>query len=691
MYGSKLLQELMLSRYLWQTLQTTSRAYFRNCKYPFYRFFSLGGSAGSLLVRCSFAVSTKVINDSGPADRRHEMEARQKLQTILNAVVERRMKAKEAVSAILSEALWKLPRSLRFQLFRETVHTLYKNDLYFTLFQFYDRFIYHFAAEHELREELDADTLAILISAFSKNNFVERGLFLVGMPSQTESKSLNIFQEDGTFLTNPALVELYCNRLYKLLISQKLSIRVLNELVKGVALQRSSYEAFLIMKAMLKLVEMSNNSEFVPNIETYTSILSASSAEGFEKASLALMRDALEAFPDEKRQIYSTIVGGFIRAKLAWESLEVFRQAESEGVQIELSFYADLLQLFAQLNEIDAVEHIWTALVSVSDTQSNQNTLTVGASECVLICAARWGNKSLAEQVFTALIERKKFHTNFTPSSQAFYCLIEARASEGDIPGSFSGLQAMCEVGYEPRLANFTKFIRICGRNSRTLDFAYHHIRNLAQQNDIFIELVNILLASCSLLGDLNRALSAYREFVEGLGIAPNEDTFHALIRGCINTSRHDVFQVIEEERSKYGVQFNSDTCHLLIRAYVRCSQLKDALDRMRVALAGGLVLPLEAYQLVGRKAVLQGDESMFEEMLELMKKYKVPIYNTFMKDIRTPFGLPEIREEMTLNEAKVGFHLETSSYAKEEKEQLDDVPYFSNSYEEEENEKKDH
>ncbi|GJD09714.1 hypothetical protein Gasu2_39490 [Galdieria sulphuraria] len=670
----KFVRELMLSRFFWQAFQTTGRAYFRNYKYSSHPCYSPGELAISKVSRCSFAVSTKVVNDTGPVDRRHETEARQKLETILKGVVERRIKPKEAVTSILSEALWKLPRSLRFQFFRETVHVLYQNDLYFTLFQFYDRFIYHFTAEHELREELDSDTLAILISAFSKNNLIERGLFLVGMPSQTESKSLNLFQEDGTFLSNPALVELY-----------------LNELVKGVAVQRSSYEAFLIMKAVLKLANTSNNTEIVPNMDTYISVLSASSAEGFEKASLALMRDALETFPKGKRQIYSTIVGGFIRAKLAWESLAVFRQAESEGIQIELNFYADLLQLFAQLNEMDAVEHIWTALMSVSDAQNYQNTLTIGACECVLICAARWGKQNLAEQVFAALVDRNKSHTNFTPSSQAFYCLIEARASGGDIPGSFSGLQAMCEVGYEPRLANFTKFIRICGRNSRTLDFAYHHIRNLSQQNHIFIEQVNILLASCGLLGDLNRALSAYREFVEGLGTVPNEDTFHALIRGCINTSRHDVFQVIEEERAKYGIQLNGDTCLLLIRAYVRCNQLKDAIDTMRLALAKGLVLPLEAYQLIGRKAVLQGDESMFGEMLELMKKYKIPIYNSFLKDIRTPFGLPEIREEMTSNEARVGLRLDTSTYGEEEKEQVDDLPDVSSFYEEQENEKKDY
>ncbi|KAK4525210.1 hypothetical protein GAYE_SCF08G3116 [Galdieria yellowstonensis] len=616
--------------------------------------------------------STKVIDDGGLADRRHEMEARQKLETILKGVVERRLKSKEAVTAILSEALWKLPRSLRFGLFRETVHVLYKSDLLFTLLQFYDRFIYHFTAEHELREELDTETLAILISAFSKNNNIEKGLFLVGMPSQTESKSLNIFQEDGTFLTNPALVELYCDRLYKLLLSEKLNLRVANELIRGVAIQRSSYEAFLIMQALLKVVEISNNSQLVPNIDTYLSVLCASSAEGLEKASLAIMKDALAAFPEKKREIYSTVVGGFIRAKLAWESLSIFRQAESEGVQVDLNFYADLLQLFAQSNEIDAVEHIWTAIVNVSDGQNFQNTLTIGASESVLICAARWGNQNLAEQVFAALLERCRLHGN-VPSSQAFYCLIEARASEGDIPGSFSGLQAMCEAGYEPRLVNFTKFIRLCGRNSRTLDFAYHHVRNLSQQDHLFIEHVNILLASCGLLGDLNRAMSAYREFVEGLGILPNEDTFHALIRGCITTSRHDVFQVVEEERSKYGLEINSDTCLLLIRAYVRCNQLKDALLIMRDALAKGLVVPLEAYQLIGRKAVLRGDETIFGQMLELMKTYKIPIYNGFLKDVRTPFGIPEIREELSLNDVKVGFHVESKN-EKEGADGLNDI-----------------
>eukprot|EP00871_Galdieria_phlegrea_P005807 jgi/Galph1/713/GphlegSOOS_G5540.1 len=611
-------------------------------------------TGASFIVSCRFSFATQVTSTSGNDTSRLELDARNKIRSILTSLTSRRIKSKEGVTAILSDALWKLPRSARFQLFQETVNELHRNNLIFTLIYFYDRFLYQFSVEHELRQFLDSTTLATLLSAFSKSNCIEKGLLLIGLPSQTETRSLNIFQNDGTFLKNSALVEMYTEKLQKLVVSKKLDVSIVNELIKGVASQKSSYEAFLIMQAMLEVQKATSKMEIAPNGDTYHLVLAASSAEGLEKATLTLMQEALEKFPNDKRNLYSTVVGGFIRAKLPWEALAVFRQAESESIQVELNFYADLLQLFAQMNEIHAVEHIWTALQQTSEAENYSKTLTIGASESVLMCAVRWGNRSLAEQVFSALVEAHKHQTSFVLSAQSFYCLIEAKASEGDIPGAFDALRSMCEVGYQPRLANFTKFTRICGRNSRTLDFAYHHIRNLSQENTIYIEHVNILLASCGILGDLNRALSAYREFVDTIGLVPNQDTFHALFRGCITTCRDDVFRIVEEERQKYELEMNSDTCLLLVKVYVRCNELHEAIQTIQEALNRQLVLPLEAYQLVGRKAILQGDALCFETMVHLMKQHNVRVYNEFVRDIRTPFGIPEIREEMKPDDARV-------------------------------------
>lgn len=148
-----------------------------------------------------------------------------------------------------------------------------------------------------------------------------------------------------------------------------------------------------------------------------------------------------------------------------------------------------------------------------------------------------------------------------------------------------------------------------------------HHLqmlRNKWRPTTVGLEELNCIIAACSAALDLERAFQTYDEVGRRFGLEKNEDTFNALLEGCVQSKHIQGGLSILDEMATNNLRISRHTLHLACRLLVRSGQPDSILERIATAVdAGDTVLP-STYQMMVRHFLRASDVKRAKRIVEL-------------------------------------------------------------------------
>ncbi|PXF48810.1 Pentatricopeptide repeat-containing protein [Gracilariopsis chorda] len=157
--------------------------------------------------------------------------------------------------------------------------------------------------------------------------------------------------------------------------------------------------------------------------------------------------------------------------------------------------------------------------------------------------------------------------------------------------------------------------------SSEVLGRDAHHLemmRDKWRPTTVGLEELNCIIAACSTALDLERAFQTYDEVGSRFGLEKNEDTFNALLEGCIQSKHIQGGLAILEEMATNNFRMGGHTLHLACRLLVRGGQPDRVLERISTALDNGDTVLPSTYQMMVRHFLRGSDVKRARRVVEL-------------------------------------------------------------------------
>jgi pentatricopeptide repeat protein len=266
---------------------------------------------------------------------------------------------------------------------------------------------------------------------------------------------------------------------------------------------------------------------------------------------------------------------------------------------------------------MDGVLHCWKIAV-----QDLNLTPDEGLCISVLHTAARHGLPDLATDVLRVLkligVPWEEYH--FAP-------LIEAFCRADQVAEALQTLGIMRTNEIEPLIETAYPLLDIVKQDTDTVDSVWTIIDKLhKEEKRIDINAINVLIQASVLLGDLQRAVGAYKSFSE-YGLTPDLTTFNILLQGCVVASHRELGSLLLADMKEAKIKPNQETYERFISLCLTQDNYEDAFFYLEEMKAAGHVPPSSVYVSILRKCISAGDTRYTiaaEEMRET--GYLVPL-----------------------------------------------------------------
>jgi hypothetical protein len=156
---------------------------------------------------------------------------------------------------------------------------------------------------------------------------------------------------------------------------------------------------------------------------------------------------------------------------------------------------------------------------------------------------------------------------------------------------------------------------------------------SLPGKMDLLTPLNCVILAS-SMIGDLDRAFQTY-ETLQDHGkkhhLAPNIETFHALLMGCGRKSHWEAAKLVIEKIQEAQLRLTGETHEKLVYVMLRCRRFSEALDYVRGrseqqldghGTSSDAPLPFTTFRLIARAALRRPEgDTILQEIQQLASR----------------------------------------------------------------------
>jgi pentatricopeptide repeat protein len=250
-----------------------------------------------------------------------------------------------------------------------------------------------------------------------------------------------------------------------------------------------------------------------------------------------------------------------------------------------------------------------------------------GVRLLVLYTAALHGDVQLASSVLRALelegLPRKEHH---------YAALVEAHARLGQFAKVFSTLSQMRKNGLSPSFSTISSAISECGSSEESVASALSELR---VQHDTAVEAVDIesfhlVLSAFVCIGNLEGALNLYKnrpETFPNFDMQPNTDTFNILLSGCATTGHIDIATFITAEMKAIGIDPNEQTYEALVKTCLNAPYMSGERKPYQLALlyleetgVRGFTLAQNVYMETAMKCAEEDDVQSAMEVFEEME-----------------------------------------------------------------------
>jgi len=267
--------------------------------------------------------------------------------------------------------------------------------------------------------------------------------------------------------------------------------------------------------------------------------------------------------------------------------------------------------LIASANSLwkDGVLECWEYLVQELHINPGE-----GVCMSVLQTAARHGLPDLAADVLRVL----KI-TNVTWQEHHFAPLIEAFCRAGQIKEAFMTVDIMPEDS-APSPSIFTPLLNHVKKDIDTFDSTWALLDEISKETQLHISSLNVVIGAAVALGDLQRAVGAYKSFND-YNVKPDQHTFHLLLEGAVAASHQPLGDRILQDMKDARIPLDQRTYALMVELCLTQDTYEDAFPYLEEMKEAGLKPPASTYIALVKKCAKQGDPRYavaLEEMEEM-------------------------------------------------------------------------
>ncbi|KAJ3749045.1 hypothetical protein DFH05DRAFT_1439569, partial [Lentinula detonsa] len=400
----------------------------------------------------------------------------------------------------------------------------------------------------------------------------------------------------------------------------KPDVKTFNALIVAHQHRNSSY-LWPIIRAMEEMgVE--------PNAATYSLIISYfASAKNIEAALRyfhAMKRKGIE--PELRTlQLIVQIAADSGHARLALDVLNAF---ESDSVRrLESDVWINCLTASASCLWKDGVIECWKYVVQELNLSPGE-----GLCMAVLHTAARHGLPDLATDVFRVL------RLTGVPLQERHVApLIEAFCRAGQVKEAFMTVDIMQET--IPILpSTLLPILEYVKKNIDTFDSTWALMDEIHKERPLQLSSLNIIVRAAIALGDLQRAVGAYKSFPD-YNIKADRDTFHLLLEGAVAARHQALGDRILQDMKEAQIIFNSRTYELMIDLALTQETYEEAFQYLEEMKAAGFKPVESTYKALVNRCALEGD-SRYTIALEEMEEMGYEVYSEFLGKAKYAFSL---------------------------------------------------
>ncbi|KAJ3827970.1 hypothetical protein F5880DRAFT_1533489 [Lentinula raphanica] len=278
-------------------------------------------------------------------------------------------------------------------------------------------------------------------------------------------------------------------------------------------------------------------------------------------------------------------------------ALDIVNSFESDSVRrLESDVWINCLTAASSCLWKDGVLQCWDYVVQELNLNPGE-----GLCVAVLHTAARHGLPGLATDVFRVL----KL-TGVPLEEHHFAALIEAFCRAGQIKEAFLTVDIMQEsVPVLP--STLLPLLEHVGKDIDTFDSTWGLMDEIHKERPLHPSSLNILIRAAVSLGDLQRAVGAYKSFAD-YGIQGDRETFHRLLQGAISAGHHRLGTRILEDMKKTDIDFDSRTYELLIQLALTQETYEDAFQYLEEMKSAGFKPSMNVYKSLVKKCSRTGD-----------------------------------------------------------------------------------
>ncbi|KAJ3992641.1 hypothetical protein F5050DRAFT_1787455 [Lentinula boryana] len=400
----------------------------------------------------------------------------------------------------------------------------------------------------------------------------------------------------------------------------KPDVKTFNALIVAHQHRNSSY-LWPIIRAMEEMgVE--------PNAATYSLIItyfaSAKNIEAALRYFHAMKRKGIE--PELRTlQLIVQAAADSGHARLALDVLNAF---ESDSVRrLESDVWINCLTASASCLWKDGVIECWKYVVQELNLSPGE-----GLCMAVLHTAARHGLPDLATDVFRVL------RLTGVPLQERHVApLIEAFCRAGQVKEAFMTVDIMQET--IPILpSTLLPILDHVKKNIDTFDSTWALMDEIHKERPLQLSSLNIIVRAAIALGDLQRAVGAYKSFPD-YNIKADRDTFHLLLEGTVAARHQALGDRILQDMKEAQIIFDSRTYELMIDLAITQETYEEAFQYLEEMKAAGFKPVASTYKALVNRCALEGDPR-YTIALEEMEEMGYEVDSEFLGKAKDAFSL---------------------------------------------------
>jgi pentatricopeptide repeat protein len=189
-----------------------------------------------------------------------------------------------------------------------------------------------------------------------------------------------------------------------------------------------------------------------------------------------------------------------------------------------------------------------------------------------------------------------------------FSPLIEAFCRADRVKEALLTLEIMRTSGIQPTNETAYPLMDIAQKNTDAIDSVWAIIDELHKEGKcVDITALNVLIQASVVLGDLQRAVGAYKSFPD-YGATPDLSTFNILLRGCIMAAHRELGSLLLADMKEAKIKPDRETYQNFISLCLTQDTYEDAffyLEEMKVT---SHAVPSSVYISIIRKCLSAGD-----------------------------------------------------------------------------------